>query len=438
MADNNKENDNNIFIKITEWCKRSFLHSTSFLHPANFINPTLLKDKPSLAIFCLIFFIIFTFTSNKTLAFIKQDNQYRVNLVKTSKTNVPRSCHSLTLLNNGNVLITGNIPYVGRGKNDINVKQIEIYDLKLNKSTITGSMHLPSSDHYSILLNDGRVLILGGNKMPGSDFNTWKRIEIYNPQNNKTEIVYSEKALSVPIFLLEKGNVFISNIFDNGKHYYYIFNPTDNSFKKYLCPKNEYIKSVIKCGAETIVITFSDSRKDLKNGNPIYPTLFKIYKYNVEKNSFNFLGNIEHPFSSFLKVFPLKDNKIVIILDMFCKYTNDEIPNILTFDINTGKTEKIGKTIMNPPIINKKSSVIITHNQEILFFHKEKIEVYDINTNTSSIIKKPYFLNTYKYGSMGETMVLNDGNIITVGGYNPWEGYLKNIYVYKLIKRKDK
>lgn len=219
-------------------------------------------------------------------------------------------------------------------------------------------------------------------------------------------------------------------------HFYYIFNPTDNSFKKYLCPENQRIKSVLKCGTETIVITFSNSRKDLKNSNPIYPTLFKIYKYNVEKNSFNFLGNIEHPFSSFLKAFPLKDNKIVIILDMFCKYTNDEIPNILTFDINTGKTEKIGKTIMNPPIANQKSSIIITHNQELLFFHVKKIEVYDLNTNTSSIIKKPYFLNTNSCGSMGSTIVLEDDNIITVGGYNPWEGYLKDIYVYNLTKRK--
>ena len=70
-----------------------------------------------------------------------------------------------------------------------------------------------------------------------------------------------------------------------------------------------------------------------------------------------------------------------------------------------------------------------------MLFHTKEIEIYDIKTNTSSIIKKPYFLNTYSYGSQGETIVLNDGNILTIGGYSPWEGYLKNIYVYNLKKR---
>lgn len=392
--------------------------------------------KQSLFFFGMIF-VLYTFFSNQSFALGKYDKQYKINLVRSSKTEIPRCRHFLTQLGNGNVVITGNVPLVERGENDSNIRQVEIYNLKTNKTKKAGFMNLPSCMHNAILLKDGRVLILGGDKMPSADYDIDKRIQIYNPQSNDCETIVTEFSLSSrPICLLENGNVFIK-IQDDGhkkKYYYCIFNPNNNSLNKY--PSPESITSVLKCGEDTIVITrsYSFSRKNINDEFYCTPCVFKIYKYNTKENNFIFLEKIEHPFSTYLKAFSLNDNEIVICLSRYEKHRQKiwyEYPtNILTFNTKTKQTKKVGGTISDPL-----NNILITREQEILLFHTKEIEIYDIKTNTSSIIKKPYFLNTYSYGSQGETIVLNDGNILTIGGYSPWEGYLKNIYVYNLKKR---
>ena len=94
----------------------------------------------------------------------------------TSSLNMPRAWHSATLLNNGKVLVAGGSKQTDGGIPDT-LASAELYDPATGHWQYTGSMLEARSAHTAVLLDDGRVLVLGGQTVntPTSS------VEIYNP-----------------------------------------------------------------------------------------------------------------------------------------------------------------------------------------------------------------------------------------------------------------
>ena len=85
-----------------------------------------------------------------------------------------RESHTATLLQDGRVLIVG-------GQNDQVLASAELYDPKTGKFSPTGAMAKPRENQTATLLTDGRVLVAGGNGT-GGDAAPLATAEIYDPK----------------------------------------------------------------------------------------------------------------------------------------------------------------------------------------------------------------------------------------------------------------
>lgn len=81
----------------------------------------------------------------------------------------PRSGHAAVLLQNGKVLVAG-----GEESDNQNLASAEIYDPVANKWTATGNMLTPRIASSAVVLKDGRVLVTGSG-------DSWNKAEIYDP-----------------------------------------------------------------------------------------------------------------------------------------------------------------------------------------------------------------------------------------------------------------
>lgn len=85
----------------------------------------------------------------------------------------PRNRHTATLLQNGKVLVVGG--YSG----STHVASAELYDPATNSWSAAGSLAAGRKGHSATLLNDGRVLVAGGD-----DGNTLRTSQVYDPTTN--------------------------------------------------------------------------------------------------------------------------------------------------------------------------------------------------------------------------------------------------------------
>jgi hypothetical protein len=92
-------------------------------------------------------------------------------IVGSGNLNIERRSHTATLLENGRVLIIG-----GDNQNGV-VSQAEIFDSVSRISTLAAASLTPRTDHSASILLDGRVLVIGGRDQSAALDST----EIYNP-----------------------------------------------------------------------------------------------------------------------------------------------------------------------------------------------------------------------------------------------------------------
>jgi N-acetylneuraminic acid mutarotase len=124
----------------------------------------------------------------------------------------PRLGHTLTLLANGNVLATGGTSAdtasgAGGGQTIRPDATAEIYNVQANKWTKTeGGMSTPRFEHSATLLDDGRVLIAGGQGPPISGNSAaLATTEIYDPavdsfrkSNDMSDARFNHTAVKLP------------------------------------------------------------------------------------------------------------------------------------------------------------------------------------------------------------------------------------------------
>lgn len=99
----------------------------------------------------------------------------------TGKLNVPRTGHTATLLEDGKVLIVGGVD--GRTL-DRSLNSAELYDTVTGTWSITGSLNAPRGGHKATLLKSGKVLVAGGEEIIDIVFEEYISLdtaELYDP-----------------------------------------------------------------------------------------------------------------------------------------------------------------------------------------------------------------------------------------------------------------
>lgn len=146
---------------------------------------------------------------------------------KTGNMTAARESHTATLLKDGQILITGG--HQGRRAAITIYSSAEIYNPQMGSFTATSDLTIKRHKHDAVLLNDGRVLIVGGSDELDSR-GAYTNIEIYNPiTKNFTKIGdmnLSRYKLQGTTILLKNGKILIAG----GANQAEIFDPSTNTF----------------------------------------------------------------------------------------------------------------------------------------------------------------------------------------------------------------
>jgi hypothetical protein len=123
----------------------------------------------------------------------------------------PRESHTATTLADGRILVTGG--HNGRREAMEVFASAEIFDARSGKFSGAGSLVIPRHKHDAILLNDGRVLIVGG--ADRTDRNYFASTELFDPATNSfsrgPEMENSRYKIIGTSALLPNGDVLITS-----------------------------------------------------------------------------------------------------------------------------------------------------------------------------------------------------------------------------------
>jgi hypothetical protein len=169
-----------------------------------------------------------------------------------------RAFHTATLLQNGKVLIVG-----GEASSPgLAIAQGELYDPATGTFTNTGSLHIARFYHTATLLPDGRVLIAGGNDGPDT-YNIENTGEVYDPATGAFTLLTSTMTVEREVHtatLLPTGQVLLTGGENNGlvgNQSTDLFFPTTNIFSGCVAmtaPRWSHTASLVSVGGDAGVL----------------------------------------------------------------------------------------------------------------------------------------------------------------------------------------
>ncbi len=270
-----------------------------------------------------------------------------------------------------------------------------------------GDMHRPRAGHNAILLNDGRVLIVGGVHVGSSD----ETAEIYDPSSNNFKIIgkttntyncgtlYKDK-----VFLLKDGRVILLSSCDNNRKAEF-YDPLTNNFslskdEMHISRKGDFSATLLKDGR---VLITGGNDQDLNQS-----TTASAEIYDPVLDKFRIIGNMNFPREQHSSAL-LPDGKVLIFgginynpkTGMSSHYTSVE-----TFNPETNKFSVIGNLIASDTPLK----AIELGNEEVLIVRKQP-EIYNYRTNHSKLTSSMNVERNYS-----ECIKLSNGEVLMFGG----------------------
>ena len=280
---------------------------------------------------------------------------------KISNLFIPRAEHVSIMLDSDNILILGGSTYKIKG-NFLFVnflKTAELYNFKTGEHKNVGDVHC--TGYLTPFKKDNRIFVIGCRD---------GIVEEYNPVTQTFSVIHKnnihfERLFSATNFLvLKNGDVFVSDSKTPR-----IYNPITN-------------KSFIT--SEVVIDRFREAFLELANGNILISggydnnnLLKSIEMFDKTNNSYKIIGEMQYPRHNHTMML-LPENKVLIVGGRGIN------------DINYLDDDIFKKNLYINPKNNK------YFYQDLL----QDIEIYDLNTNKSTVVGKLKF-------ALGENLVLN-------------------------------
>jgi hypothetical protein len=140
----------------------------------------------------------------------------------TGSMTTERASHTMTLLADGRVLITGGALATATQAGSLSLASAELYNPKTGKFTATGTMTDARTFHDATLLTDGRILVTGGDVDGWSyDGHYLASAEIFDPKTGRFSLTGSmaDVRTSLTTTLLPDGRVLAAGGTDGVKDY---------------------------------------------------------------------------------------------------------------------------------------------------------------------------------------------------------------------------
>jgi hypothetical protein len=129
--------------------------------------------------------------------------------IETASMHVERAYDTATLLKDGKVLVAGGMRNSSNSDNGLSLgtNSCELYDPSTGSWSVTGSLHDGRFGHTATLLNDGKVLVVGG--MISQRLGITPSCDLYDPETGSGDLTHS---LNIPRYfhtatLLSDGKV---------------------------------------------------------------------------------------------------------------------------------------------------------------------------------------------------------------------------------------
>ena len=325
-----------------------------------------------------------------------------------------RAAHTATLLNDGRLLIVG-----GFGDDGRSTAAVEIFDPRSGEIMTTDSLNAARAGHTATLLANGKVLIAGG--YDGDYLNS---TEIFDPVSGK--FTHGEK-LTMPrsehtATTLADGSVLLVGGVGTGWTFLAdseIYSPATGKFAasgKMTTPRESHTATLLRDGR----VLITGGHKDRRSAMTVY-TSTEIY--NPKSKTFSAGSSMtikRHKHAATL----LPDGNVLIVAGSDERDMEGAYDSVEMYDVRTGRFSSVGKLRSDRYKLN--ASVMTLKNGKVLISGgSDTAELFDPTTGVSTLLK----------GSFGSTRLfstatlLNDGSVAVVGGYDLMRKVASNLWL---------
>ena len=350
--------------------------------------------------------------------FAESNEQFNTGNIKTiNGMNTNRAAHTATLLNNGKVLIVGGFSAGKKG-----LLSAELFDSKTNSFKYANKMNVARASHTATLLSDGNVLIAGG-----YNGNYLDSAEIYNPRTGEfTEV----GKMTMPrsghkAILLKNGKVLLVGGVGTGWTFLAdaeIYDPVTKRFSK--------TGSMITGRESHTATLLKDGKVLVTGGHKGRRSAIKIYSsseiYDPSKGTFTATANLKikrHKHDATL----LEDGRVLVVGGSDERDSRGSYSSVEIFDPKSESFTEIGN--MNLTRYKLQGTTILLKNGKILIAGgSDKAEIYNPTNNGFEVVNGKF--ETKRLFSTAT--LLQNGQVLIVGGYDRSVTVGKKAWLYDM------